>query len=240
MRAEHTPQKLLPVPDDFGTKLEHWIDSGVWPEGGLLPTHDELAMIFGACELDHAHEVLEGLHRRGILTTRPEDGRMVIGVKGSEQDSSTLAATRGEPGPDGERRQLVSETRRALLTQAARLAATRASSESLVRLGSLLIGETERTGDDAEEADDAEERVLPDEHGGAAREDFEREVIVASGNDLMLRIYDRLMILEAMTQTAETAPAIDSARIQFARRELLRAITAHQPKAAALLADRIP
>ncbi|MEZ2372892.1 FadR/GntR family transcriptional regulator [Arthrobacter sp. RCC_34] len=233
MRSEHTPQKPLPVPDDFGTKLEHWIDSGVWPEGGLLPTRDELAMIFGASDLDHAHEVLDGLHRRGILTTRPEDGRVVIGVKGGAQDSSTLAASQGTPGPDGDRWHLVSETRRALLTQAARLAATRASTDRLARLSGLLTGGAERT-------DDAEDTGLRGEHRGAGREDFEREVIVASGNDLMLRIYDRLMILEAMTQTAETATTIDSARIQFARRELLRAITTRQPKAAALLADRIP
>lgn len=237
MRFEHTPQKPLPVPDDFGTKLEHWIDSGVWPEGGLLPTHEELAMIFGASELEHAHEVLEGLHRRGILTTRPEDGRMVIGVKGNEQNSSTLAATQGRPGPDDDRWHLVSETRRALLTQAARLAATRASSECLVRMSRLLTDEAERTGDDAAETEEAD---LPGEHLGSVREDFEREVIVASGNDLMLRIYDRLMILEAMTRAAEATPPIGSTRIQFARRELLRAITAHQPKAAALLADRIP
>ncbi len=234
MRSEHTPQKPLTVPDDFGTKLEHWIDSGVWPEGGLLPTHEELTAIFGASELEHAHEVLDGLHRRGILTTRPEDGRVIIGVKGSAQNSSTLAATQGRPRPDDDRWHLVSETRRALLTQAARLAATRASAESLVRMNRLLTDEAERTGGDAEETD------LPGAHLGAVREDFEREVIVASGNDLMLRIYDRLMILEAMTRTAEATPPIGSARIQFARRELLRAITARQPKAAALLADRIP
>ena len=213
MRSEHTPQKPLPVPDDFGTKLEHWIDSGVWPEGGLLPTREELAMIFGASELEHAHEVLEGLHRRGILTTRPEDGRVVIGVKGSSQNSSTLTATQGTPGRDDDRWHLVSETRRALLTQAARLAATRASAESLVRMNRLLTDEAERTGGGAVETN------LPGAHLGAAREDFEREVIVASGNDLMLRISAPLMILEAMTRAAEAPPPPGSARLQFARRK---------------------
>lgn len=220
MRSEHTPQQTRPVSNDFGKKLEHWIDSGVWPEGGLLPTWDELALIFGASDLEHAHEVLDGLHRRGILTTRPADGRLVIGVKGGAQDSSTLAATQGSPGPDGDRWELVSETRRALLTQAARLAATRASAEELARLDALLAADVEPS--------------------GASGEDFEREVIVSSGNALMLRIYDRLSLLEDMTRTAGDEPVVDVPRVQFARGELLRAIVAHQPTAAALLADRIP
>lgn len=225
------------VRNDFGRKLEHWIDSGVWPAGGLLPTREELTAIFGAAELEHAHEVLDGLHRRGILTTRPDDGRMVIGVRGSAQDSSTLAATQGETEPDEERWQLVSETRRALVTQAARLAATRATDESLAKLSSLLPCETGGDGDDGASLSEAATR----EDGPGSKEgDFEREVVVASGNDLMLRIYDRLMVVEAASQGGEPLPVTAAGRIQFARRELLRAIAAHQPKAAALLADRIP
>ncbi|MFK0073439.1 FadR/GntR family transcriptional regulator [Arthrobacter woluwensis] len=224
MPSEHTPHQPLAEHRDFGKRLEHWIESGVWPEGGLLPARDELALIFGATELEHAHEVIDGLHHRGILTTRPEDGRLVIGVKGSMQNSSTLARTHGRPGPDHERWRLVNEARRALLSQGARLAASRASVESLEKLGGILQ-------DDAGAAGPG----LP-----AQGSDFEREVVVASGNELMLRIYDRLMILEVMTRIGGAAENPKDGLLTFARRELLTAIAARQPKAAALLADRIP
>lgn len=222
MRSEHTPQQPFSVQHDFGTRLEHWIDSGVWPEGGLLPTREELALIFGRTELDHAHEVLDGLHRRGILAVRPEDGRMVVSVRGNHQDASTLEATDGRPGPDNERWRLVHEARKAILVQGARLAATRASAHSLATLGGMLPAD----GSDA----------APTGTGDA----FEREVIVASGNALMLRIYDRLVILEMMTRTRVPEDRTGPDRLAFARRELLTAIAAHQPQAAALLADRIP
>ncbi|QTF73076.1 FCD domain-containing protein [Arthrobacter woluwensis] len=224
MPSEHTPHQPLADHRDFGKRLEHWIDSGVWPEGGLLPARDELALIFGAHELEHAHEVIDGLHHRGILTTRPEDGRLVIGVKGNLPNSSALAATPGRPGPDHERWQLINEARRALLSQGARLAASRASAESLDRLGLLLHGDVGMPGADP----------------SSPATDFEREVIVASGNELMLRIYDRLLILELMTRTGGDATGPDDGRLAFARRELLTAIAARQPQAAALLADRIP
>lgn len=196
----------------------------MWPEGGPLPTRDELAHIFGTKELEHAHEVIDGLHDRGILATRPEDGRLVIGAKGGVQKGSPLPATHGLPGPDHERWRIVNETRKALLSQGARMAATRASVESLAKLCSLLPVDISGP---AREADDA---------GGG----FEREVVAASGNDLMLRIYDRLVILELTTRVKETPRENGDARLAFARRELLTAITARQPQAAALLADRIP
>ncbi|SEB48834.1 FadR/GntR family transcriptional regulator [Arthrobacter woluwensis] len=225
MRFEHTPQQPSSDPRDFGRRLEHWIESGVWPEGGLLPTRDELTRIFGSAELEYTREVIDGLHRRGILIIRPEDGRLVIGVKGGALNSSTLETTEGNPGPDYERWRLVNEARKALLTQAARLAATRASDDIVMELRHLLehpeIGESVETA--ATGGEDA----------------FEREVVVAAGNDLMVRIYDRLMILEATTRVNEGIEAARTENLTRARREVLTAIAARQPTAAALLADRI-
>lgn len=193
-----------------------------------MPTQDELSRIFGAAELEHVHEVLDGLRRRGILTVRPEDGRLLVAVEGYGANSSTLPSPGPEGEPDEDRWKLISETRRALLAQGARLAAMRASGQSLEKLEHALRSKVaQRSAGPVE--------VL--ESDG----DFEREVIIASGNDLMLRVYDRLVILEGLTHSEASVQdaRTEDESIAFARRELLTAIAARQTQAAALLADRV-
>ncbi|MFJ3957474.1 FadR/GntR family transcriptional regulator [Arthrobacter sp. NPDC090010] len=217
MRSDHITQRPALYPPDFARRLEHWIDSGVWPSGTPLPTKDELIRIFGASEIDDVHEIIEGLRLRGILTIRPEDGRLVIALQGSGP-----GYTAGDLGNEQGRSALIVEARRALLSQGARLAASRATPEDMSKLIEALHEDTDSRG--------------PVSLSGPGA--FEREVILASGNDFMLRVYERLFILENLSLGHD-----DDGRSQddpaFARRELLTAIAARQADAAARLADQL-
>ena len=197
---------VLQVSEQFRARIE----SGTWPRGSRIPGEHQLATELGVSR-GTIREALRSLSLTGLLEPRVGDGTYVrttneiSGVLVRDHLSASLTH--------------VLDARAGIEAAAARLAARNPDPESLAALEEVLVarGETLAAGDlDAFVAVDT---------------DFHRRVVVASGNPLLLRLYDALA--EVMTESIhQTASIPEDQRLGDAHVDVLEAIQAGDPEAA--------
>lgn len=197
---------VLQVSEQFRARIE----SGAWPRGSRIPGEHQLATELGVSR-GTVREALRSLSLTGLLEPRVGDGTYVratneiTGVLVRDELSASLTD--------------VLDARAGIEAAAARLAARNPDPESLATLAQVLVARGE-----ALAAGDLDAFVAIDT-------DFHRRVVVASGNPLLLRLYDALA--EVMTESIhQTATIPEDHRLGDAHTEVLEAIRAGDPEAA--------
>ncbi|WP_185759045.1 FadR/GntR family transcriptional regulator [Kribbella jejuensis] len=197
---------VLQVSEQFRARIE----SGDWPRGARIPGEHQLATELGVSR-GTVREALRSLSLTGLLEPRVGDGTYVratneiSGVLVRDELSASLTH--------------VLDARAGIEAAAARLAARDPDPESLAALEQVLVARGE-----ALAAGDLDAFVAVDT-------DFHRRVVVASGNPLLLRLYDALA--EVMTESIhQTATIPEDQRLGDAHVEVLEAIRAADPEAA--------
>lgn len=197
---------VLQVSEQFRARIE----SGEWARGARIPGEHQLATELGVSR-GTVREALRSLSLTGLLEPRVGDGTYVratneiSGVLVRDELSASLTD--------------VLDARAGIEAAAARLAARSAKPEDLAALAEVL-----------------EARAATLESGDmgafvAVDTDFHRGVVVASGNPLLLRLYDALA--EVMTASIhQTATIPEDHRLGDAHVDVLEAIRAGDPEAA--------
>ncbi|RZU03474.1 GntR family transcriptional regulator [Kribbella rubisoli] len=201
------PVRQVPLVLQVSERFRAQIESGAWPRGSRIPGENQLATDLGVSR-GTVREALRSLSLTGLLEPRVGDGTYVratneiSGVLVRDELSASLTH--------------VLDARAGIEAAAARLAAQRPDQESLAAL-SVALESRAAAGDlDAFVAADA---------------DFHRGVVVASGNPLLLRLYDA--IAEVLTESIhQTATMPEDHRILDAHVDVLEAIRAGDPEAA--------
>ncbi|WUJ71286.1 FCD domain-containing protein [Kribbella soli] len=201
------PVRQVPLVLQVSERFRAQIESGAWPRGSRIPGENQLATDLGVSR-GTVREALRSLSLTGLLEPRVGDGTYVratneiSGVLVRDELSASLTH--------------VLDARAGIEAAAARLAAQRPDQESLAAL-SVALESRSAAGDlDAFVAADA---------------DFHRGVVVASGNPLLLRLYDA--IAEVLTESIhQTATMPEDHRILDAHVDVLEAIRAGDPEAA--------
>ena len=194
---------VLQVSEQFRARIE----SGAWPRGSRIPGEHQLATELGVSR-GTVREALRSLSLTGLLEPRVGDGTYVratneiSGVLVRDELSASLTH--------------VLNARAGIEAAAARLAAQRPDPDSLAAMSDALESRAAAGDLDAFVAADAE---------------FHRGVVVASGNPLLLRLYDA--IAEVLTESIhQTATIPEDHRLGDAHVEVLEAIRAGDPEAA--------
>lgn len=197
---------VLQVSEQFRARIE----SGDWPRGARIPGEHQLATELGVSR-GTVREALRSLSLTGLLEPRVGDGTYVratneiSGVLVRDELSASLTD--------------VLDARAGIEAAAARLAARKATPESLAGLEEVLEARAATL-----ESGDLDAFVAVDT-------DFHRGVVVASGNPLLLRLYDALA--EVMTESIhQTATIPEDHRLGDAHVDVLEAIRAGDPEAA--------
>ncbi|WP_432878374.1 FadR/GntR family transcriptional regulator [Kribbella sp. CA-245084] len=201
------PVRQVPLVLQVSERFRAQIESGAWPRGSRIPGENQLATDLGVSR-GTVREALRSLSLTGLLEPRVGDGTYVratneiSGVLVRDELSASLTH--------------VLDARAGIEAAAARLAAQRPDQETLAAL-SVALESRAAAGDlDAFVAADA---------------DFHRGVVVASGNPLLLRLYDA--IAEVLTESIhQTATMPEDHRILDAHVDVLGAIRAGDPEAA--------
>jgi DNA-binding FadR family transcriptional regulator len=201
------PVRQVPLVLQVSERFRAQIESGAWPRGSRIPGENQLATDLGVSR-GTVREALRSLSLTGLLEPRVGDGTYVratneiSGVLVRDELSASLTH--------------VLDARAGIEAAAARLAAQRPDQGSLAAL-SVALESRAAAGDlDAFVAADA---------------DFHRGVVVASGNPLLLRLYDA--IAEVLTESIhQTATMPEDHRILDAHVDVLEAIRAGDPEAA--------
>ncbi|MFC6162224.1 FadR/GntR family transcriptional regulator [Kribbella jiaozuonensis] len=201
------PVRQVPLVLQVSERFRAQIESGAWPRGSRIPGENQLATELGVSR-GTVREALRSLSLTGLLEPRVGDGTYVratneiSGVLVRDELSASLTH--------------VLDARAGIEAAAARLAAQRPSSDSLAALSAALESRAR--------ADDLDAFV-------AADAEFHRGVVVASGNPLLLRLYDA--IAEVLTESIhQTATMPEDHRILDAHVDVLEAIRAGDPEAA--------
>ncbi|MGO4454785.1 FCD domain-containing protein [Arthrobacter sp. RAF14] len=217
MNVDHTTPPADGTSYSFAQRLEHWINSGAWPHGTTLPSLSELSRIFKDQDMSSIQEVLDGFLSQGVLLLDAESGRLSARDWISSPDGSHGCADLDQPFESvADRAHALGEARNALLCQCVRRLASRATQEDLDHLEFALARAVENQSAESLAA-------------------FDRELVLRTGNGLMLRIYDRLNDLGTAESSAGlSAPSPDQA---LARTELLTAIGAGETSAAVRFAE---
>ncbi|TKK73720.1 FadR family transcriptional regulator [Kribbella jiaozuonensis] len=199
--------RQVPLVLQVSERFRAQIESGAWPRGSRIPGENQLATELGVSR-GTVREALRSLSLTGLLEPRVGDGTYVratneiSGVLVRDELSASLTH--------------VLDARAGIEAAAARLAAQRPSSDSLAALSAALESRAR--------ADDLDAFV-------AADAEFHRGVVVASGNPLLLRLYDA--IAEVLTESIhQTATMPEDHRILDAHVDVLEAIRAGDPEAA--------
>jgi DNA-binding FadR family transcriptional regulator len=197
---------VLQVSEQFRAQIE----SGAWPRGSRIPGENQLASELGVSR-GTVREALRSLSLTGLLEPRVGDGTYVratneiSGVLVRDELSASLTH--------------VLDARAGIEAAAARLAARNADPDDLTALSEALEARAA-----ALASEDLEAFVAVDT-------DFHRGVVVASGNALLLRLYDALAeVLAASIQQTATIP--EDHRILDAHVDVLEAIRAGDAEAA--------
>ncbi|HZX06672.1 FadR/GntR family transcriptional regulator [Kribbella sp.] len=197
---------VLQVSDQFRSRIE----SGEWPRGARIPGEHQLATELGVSR-GTVREALRSLSLTGLLEPRVGDGTYVratneiSGVLVRDELSASLTH--------------VLDARAGIEAAAARLAARNATPENLKALAEVLEARAATL-----ESGDMDAFVAVDT-------DFHRGVVLASGNPLLLRLYDALA--EVMTESIhQTATIPEDHRLGDAHADVLEAIRAGDPEAA--------
>ncbi|MFG1910442.1 FadR/GntR family transcriptional regulator [Kribbella sp. NPDC048928] len=204
------PVRQVPLVLQVSERFRAQIESGAWPRGARIPGENQLAAELGVSR-GTVREALRSLSLTGLLDPRVGDGTYVratneiSGVLVRDELSASLTD--------------VLDARAGIEAAAARLAARTAGPGEVRALSDALYARGV-----AIEAGDLDAFVAVDT-------DFHRVVVVASGNPLLLRLYDALaeVLAESIQQTA-TIP--EDHRILDAHVDVLEAIRAGDPEAA--------
>ena len=201
------PVRQVPLVLQVSERFRAQIESGAWPRGSRIPGENQLATELGVSR-GTIREALRSLSLTGLLEPRVGDGTYVratneiSGVLVRDELSASLTH--------------VLNARAGIEAAAARLAAQRPDPDSLAALSAALESRAAAGDLDAFVAADAE---------------FHRGVVVASGNPLLLRLYDA--IAEVLTESIhQTATMPEDHRILDAHVDVLEAIRAGDPEAA--------
>ncbi|MEV4267294.1 FadR/GntR family transcriptional regulator [Kribbella sp. NPDC049584] len=201
------PVRQVPLVLQVSERFRTQIESGAWPRGSRIPGENQLATELGVSR-GTVREALRSLSLTGLLEPRVGDGTYVratneiSGVLVRDELSASLTH--------------VLDARAGIEAAAARLAAQRPDPDSLAALSAALESRAAAGDLDAFVAADAE---------------FHRGVVVASGNPLLLRLYDA--IAEVLTESIhQTATMPEDHRILDAHVDVLEAIRAGDPEAA--------
>jgi DNA-binding FadR family transcriptional regulator len=201
------PVRQVPLVLQVSERFRAQIESGAWPRGSRIPGENQLATELGVSR-GTIREALRSLSLTGLLEPRVGDGTYVratneiSGVLVRDELSASLAD--------------VLDARAGIEAAAARLAAQRPDPDSLAAMSDALESRAAAGDLDAFVAADAE---------------FHRGVVVASGNPLLLRLYDA--IAEVLTESIhQTATMPEDHRILDAHVDVLEAIRAGDPEAA--------
>ncbi|WP_202876434.1 FadR/GntR family transcriptional regulator [Kribbella sp. VKM Ac-2566] len=204
------PVRQVPLVLQVSERFRAQIESGAWPRGSRIPGENQLASELGVSR-GTVREALRSLSLTGLLEPRVGDGTYVratneiSGVLARDELSASLTH--------------VLDARAGIEAAAARLAAQHADPANLRPLSDALEARAA-----ALAAGDLEAFVAVDA-------DFHRGVVVASGNPLLLRLYDALaeVLAESIRETA-TIP--EDHRILDAHVDVLEAIRAGDSEAA--------
>jgi DNA-binding FadR family transcriptional regulator len=201
------PVRQVPLVLQVSGRFRAQIESGAWPRGSRIPGENQLATELGVSR-GTVREALRSLSLTGLLEPRVGDGTYVratneiSGVLVRDELSASLTH--------------VLDARAGIEAAAARLAAQRPDPDSLAAMSAALESRAAAGDLDAFVAADA---------------DFHRGVVVASGNPLLLRLYDA--IAEVLTESIhQTATLPEDHRILDAHVDVLEAIRAGDPEAA--------
>jgi len=204
------PVRQVPLVAQVSEQFRSLVESGAWPVGARIPGENQLAEQLGVSR-GTVREALRALSLVGLLEPRVGDGTY---VRARSELSGLLA--RDEPSTALDH---VLDTRAALEASAARLAALRGDAEGLAAVETAA-----RERDTAHELRDRAAYVVAD-----AR--FHRAVVQASGNPLLLRLYDAVeeILVRSIDDIARLPepPAVHAAHDQ-----LLRALRARDEKEA--------
>jgi DNA-binding FadR family transcriptional regulator len=201
------PVRQVPLVLQVSERFRAQIESGAWPRGSRIPGEHLLATELGVSR-GTVREALRSLSLTGLLEPRVGDGTYVratneiSGVLVRDELSASLTD--------------VLDVRAGIEAAAARLAAQHPDPEILAAMSAALESRAAAGDVDAFVSADA---------------DFHRSVVVASGNPLLLRLYDA--IAELLTASIhQTAMLREDHRILDAHVDVLEAIRAGDPEAA--------
>ncbi|HEY3556821.1 MAG TPA: FCD domain-containing protein [Kribbella sp.] len=204
------PVRQVPLVLQVSERFRAQIESGAWPRGSRIPGENQLATELGVSR-GTVREALRSLSLTGLLEPRVGDGTY---VRATNEISGLLVRDELSASLTD-----VLDARAGIEAAAARLAVGHADSDSLSALSDAL-----KARGAAMDAGDMDAFVTADT-------DFHRGVVAASGNQLLLRLYDALaeVLAESIHRTA-TIP--EDHRIRDAHVGVLEAIRSGDPEAA--------
>jgi DNA-binding FadR family transcriptional regulator len=204
------PVRQVPLVQQVADQFRTLIESGEWPRDIRIPGENQLAAELGVSR-GTVREALRSLSLTGLLEPRVGDGTY---VRATDEISGVLL--RDELSSLDQ----VFDARAGIEAAGARLAAGRPSAD---RLNGLLAAIEAR--DAAHDASDLAGFVVAD----AA---FHRGVVEASGNPVLLRLYDAMggLLAESIEQTASFP---EHPQLRAAHLDIFEAIAAADPDAAA-------
>jgi DNA-binding FadR family transcriptional regulator len=196
-----SPVRQTPLVMQVATQFRALVESGAWPVGAKIPGENHLADQLGVSR-GTVREALRALSLTGILEPRIGDGTY---VRATNEITGVLVRD------DLSALTHVLDTRAGLEAACARLAARHASAADVAGLASALTARAE-----AHAAGDLAAYIAAD----AA---FHRGVIEASGNPLMIRLFDA--VAEVINQSiADTAVFPEDPLVRDSHAALLDAI----------------
>ncbi|MEV7603615.1 FCD domain-containing protein [Kitasatospora sp. NPDC089797] len=171
MKRISAPRRTASLSAQLVESLRSHIETGGWPVGTRIPPEQALMEELGVGR-STLREAIGALVHLGLLEPRAGDGTY---VRSASELQSVLVRRAGAA-----RRNDVLELRTVLEEYASGAAALRRSEEQVRELRALLA--------------DAEAAVLGRDGAGATAVDalFHRSVVRASGNDLLIEVYDYL------------------------------------------------
>ncbi|MCL2849270.1 MAG: FadR family transcriptional regulator [Micrococcales bacterium] len=196
--------------------IDHAVDalrarilSGEWPVGTRIPTEPVLAEMLGVGR-NTVREAVHALVHSGLVERRQGSGTYVVGT-------SELAVTISREVAGASRSDVV-EVRRALEVEGARLAAARCTTDA--------VAEIHRAHDARQSAysDGDEDQMV------AADLELHRAVVRASGNPLLVDLYENL--IDAVRDNVGPSAVADDDDNHSSYDALVAAIVARDPAAA--------
>ncbi|MEV6303208.1 FCD domain-containing protein [Actinoplanes sp. NPDC051861] len=203
------PVRQVPLVLQVSEQFRRLIATGAWPVGSKIPGENHLAGELGVSR-GTVREALRSLSLTGLLEPRVGDGTY---VRATDEIAGVLV--RDEPDALTH----VLDARAGLEAAAARLAAQNSSAGDLA-----LLAAAARDRDTAHDAGDLAAYV-------AADAEFHRALVRASGNPLLIRLYDAVAEVAAKS-IQDTASLPEDPRIIGAHDVLTAAVLSHNPDAA--------
>jgi DNA-binding FadR family transcriptional regulator len=204
------PVRQVPLVHQVADQFRALIESGQWPRDTRIPGENQLAAELGVSR-GTVREALRSLSLTGLLEPRVGDGTY---VRATDEISGVLL--RDELSSLDQ----VFDARAGIEAAAARLAAQRLSSDGIKSLIAAIEAR-----DAAHDASDLAAFVIADTA-------FHRGVVEASGNPILLRLYDAMagLLAESIEQTASFP---EHPQLRAAHLDVYEAICAGDPDAAA-------